>query len=226
MEHEEREALIAYLEDFARPQRLEKLKSILEKRTRYISVLLEDLYQPHNTAAVLRSCDAFGIQDVHVLQIENRYQPSKTVSVGAEKWVYQHPYQGDESLTVNKIREFQEQGWKMVATCPNDEGFTPQNLPLDQPIMLMFGSEKPGLSQAAIDHADFKLQIPMYGFSESFNVSVSVALILQVISSRVREGSTPWSLQEQEKREIYLDWLRKSVRRATELEQRFYTDRP
>lgn len=221
MNKKAQQELTAYLEGFVSQKRRNLLKSILEQRSRYLSIMLEDLYQPHNTAAVLRSCDAFGVQDVHVLQISNRYQPSKMVSVGAEKWVYQHRHAGDEGLTLKKMKEFKEQGWALVATCPNEDGYTPSNLPLDKPLMLMFGSEKPGLSEQAIEEADYRLQIPMHGFSESFNVSVSVALILQVLSSRIREENIEWGLNAEEKELIYLDWLRNSIKRSSEVEKHF-----
>ena len=147
---------------------------VLENRTRYVTVVLEDLFQEHNASAALRTCDIFGVQDVHVVQAQYKFKAVDTISMGASKWVDATSY----SSVTDAISELKSQGYRIVATSPHLQSYALPDLPLDQKTALIFGSEQTGLSQAALAQADMYVKIPMFGFVESFNVSVSVALCL------------------------------------------------
>jgi len=220
-EHTEPE-LISYLEGFVTDQRRTRMREVLEGRTRYITVVVEDIYQPHNASAVLRTCDCFGIQDVHIIENRNSYQVNPGVELGTAQWLTLHRYRGDADNTARAVASLRESGYRIVATTPHTDQRTPDDLDLDAgPIALLFGTELDGLSDTAFTLSDEHLVIPMYGFVESFNISVSAAIILSDLSKRLRSSGIRYGLSDAEKQSIYLSWLRRSVGRAEALEREF-----
>jgi len=172
-------------------------------RTRHIAVVLEDIFQAHNASAVLRSCDCFGVQDVHVIEDRNRYAPNSEVSMGADKWVdyYKHP------SILQTYDELRSRGYRIIATLPHENDTLITNLDISQPVALVFGTELTGLTPEAIAHADGYVKVPMYGFTESFNISVCAALSLFYLTEKMR--STPsiaWQLTPDEQITLKLYW--------------------
>ncbi|SMO78207.1 TrmH family RNA methyltransferase [Fodinibius sediminis] len=220
-------AVTGHLLQFITEDRRRRINEVLDQRSRFLSVVLEDLYQPHNASAVLRSCDCFGVQDVHIIENENRFNPSKGVTIGSDQWLSLHKYNasGDGENTRRCYRQLREQGYRLVATTPHEDDVTIDQVPLDQKTALVFGSELTGLSDVALEEADAYARIPMVGFSESFNISVSAALCLYELSTRLRREGTGWELTEDEKRDLRLEWVRKSVRAADKIEERFLAER-
>lgn len=214
--------LVQYLREFVTDDRWQTINEVLDKRTRYLTVVLEDLYQPHNASAVLRSCDCFGIQDVHVIENRNEFDPNKGVTIGADKWISLHSYnQQGQNNTRECYQQLKAQGYRIIATTPHEGDTTIDEVPMDQKTALVFGAELEGLSDYALNHADGYARIPMVGFSESFNISVGAALCLYELSTRLRNTRDDWSLADQEKLELQLDWLKKSIRASHQLIQRF-----
>lgn len=214
--------LVNYLREFSTEGRWETLNEVLEKRTRYITVVLEDIYQPHNASAVLRSCDCFGIQDVHIVENKNEFDPNKGVTIGADKWITMHQY--NEQGVNNTERCYQhlrEEGYKIIATTPHEDDVTIDEVSIDQPVALVFGAELTGLSDYALEHADGYARVPMVGFSESFNISVGAALCLYDLSTRMRRARDDWPLTDHEKLDLQVDWLKKSIRASDKLIDRF-----
>jgi tRNA (guanosine-2'-O-)-methyltransferase len=214
--------LISYLEGFITEKRRDRFNSILEHRTRYITVALEDLYQPHNASAVLRNCDCFGIQDVHIIENRNKYLLNREVTMGSDKWLNIYKYNTTANNSYLAIDELRKKGYRIVATTPHDgevklEDFNPGT----SKFALFFGTELKGLSEEVTRNADEFLTIPMFGFTESFNISVSAAIILYTLSARLRESELDWQLSEGEKNEIKLDWLRKSIKDSAGIEREF-----
>ena len=204
---------IEILKKFVTEQRLERFYEVLEYRTRYITVVLEDLYQPHNASAVLRSCDIMGIQDVHIIENENKYVVNKEIAVGASQWLTLKNYNNKQNNTLDAIKELKKQGYRIVATSPHRDDVELKEFDLSKgKAALVFGSEKPGISDIVIENADEFLKIDMYGFTESFNISVSVALIINNLVERLHQTDINWKLTEGEKEEILLTWLKKSVK--------------
>ena len=178
-------------------------------RTRHIAVVLEDIYQSHNAAAVLRSCDCFGVQDVHVVETNNPFNPAGDVAVGSSKWVdyYKHP---DIKETYSYLHGH---GYRIVATLPHENDTMIGDLDLSQPVALVFGTELTGLTQEAIDGADAYVKVPMYGFTESFNISVCAALSLFSLTERMRASKDiPWRLDDDALLDLKLHWAMQAIR--------------
>ena len=242
--NEKEKQVLQYFSEHVTPQRLKKIEQLLPLRTRNVAVVLEDVYQSHNAGAIMRSCDAFGVQDIHCILKRNEFDAQSKVSQGAAKWLdisyYSQEPEEVESPTEHCIETLKKDGYKIIATSPHATT-TLQELslfasssttgresedpnPMGQKLAFMFGTEEEGLTEEAVKLADDTIKIPMYGFVESFNVSVSVALILFDITTRLRASGLDWKLSEEEKQELKLDWLRNSIDRSDLLEKRFLED--
>ena len=215
-------ALLGFLYQFITDDRKQRFEEVLDYRTRHLTVVLEDIFQPHNASAVLRSCDLTGVQDVHIVENRNVYDINPDIVVGSTKWLDLHKYNEDDFNTPAVFDMLHAKGYRIVATCPHRNDFTPATLPLDQPVALVFGTEKIGLSDYAVSHADMHLQIPMFGFTESYNISVSAALLMYSLMSRLRASDLPWQLGDDERECLRLDWTRKTLTRVRQYERKFY----
>ena len=225
MQLEEKQQLIAYLTQFVTQSRWEKIRAVLQQRTRYVTVILEDIYQPHNASAVLRSSDSFGVQDVHIVENKNIFTITQGVSVGSDRWLTLYRYnQRGINNTKDCLDKLKNQGYTIAATTPHEQQITIEKLPINTKLALMFGSEISGLSEYAQQNADISVKIPMMGFSESFNISVSAALCLYDVMTRLRKQHHNWELTEVEKLELELNWLRKSIKGGELIEKKFFRD--
>ena len=223
---EESEAIkikfIDYLSSFISETRRGKFEEVLNFRTRHITIALEDIYQPHNASAVLRSCDIFGIQDIHIVENKNAYTVNKDIAMGAPKWLNLLKHRNAENNSLECIKKLKEKGYRIVATTPHEKGCNLNELSIEKPLALIFGTELTGISETAIAHADEFVQIPMYGFTESFNISVSAALCLHTLSEKLHRSTVDWHLSESEKNELRLNWLRKSIRKVEMIEKDYF----
>jgi tRNA (guanosine-2'-O-)-methyltransferase len=215
------EELTDFLGSHITENKREKIASVLAERTRRITVLLEDIYQPHNASACLRSCDCLGIQDVHIVENRNDYRPNNNVSMGSTKWLSLKRY----DRTHAAVEALQSGGYRLIATSPNLDGYDLNSLPIDQPVALLFGSEQEGLSPQALSAAEGTLRIPMYGFTESFNISVTLSLALHSLVTRLRASDIDWKLSEAEQKELTLRFYRRVVTRSDLLEDKFHQSR-
>ncbi len=193
----------------------------IEFRTKHICVVLEDIYQPHNASAVLRSCDLTGIQDIHVIENKNTYEPNPEVAMGSYKWVSLIKHNEGQNRTLDTYKRLRENGYKIVATSPHKEGYNLEDIPLDEKMAIVWGTELNGLSDEALENADSHLRIPMYGFTESFNISVSAAIILFHLTEKLRRSKIKWQLTEADKIDILLDWTRNTLKKPDILEKEF-----
>ncbi len=213
--YREKEQFFSYLSKYITDNKLALFEKVLHYRTRYITIGLENIFQPQNASAVLRSCDLFGIQDVHIVENNNEYYLSPQVALGASKWLDMYHYSEQEFNTPDLYKALRSRNYRIVATTPHREGYTIDEFPLDRgPVALIFGTELEGLSDWAIKQADDRVRIPMYGFTESFNISVSAALALRTFSERLRQSTIPWQLTEEEKIDIRLQWAKRVVKRS------------
>ncbi len=215
--------LLKYLSGFITPARLSLFEKILNERTRYITVVLEDIFQSQNASAVLRSCDCFGIQDVHVIENRNEFTINREVALGASKWLNIYKYNQKQNNSLSTIRNLKKKGYRIIATTPHTNEQLLQNFDLSKgKAALVFGSELPGISETIMNEADEFLKIPMYGFTESLNISVSAALVLYEISNCLRKlENIDWKLSDFEKEEIKLGWIRNTVKQSQLIEERF-----
>lgn len=213
--------LIEFLGRQITDNKREKISAVLNERTRHFTVLLEDIYQPHNASACLRSCDCLGLQDVHIVERRNNYRPNNNVSMGSSKWLTLHHYHSPGSA----FEALKARGYRLIATSPNESGYDLTTLPIDKPVALLFGSEHKGLSDSALSAAEGYLRLPMYGFTESFNISVTLALTISRLVERLRASSLKWKLSEEEKNDLTLRFYRSIVSRHELLEKKFWESR-
>jgi tRNA (guanosine-2'-O-)-methyltransferase len=217
--------LVDCLAGFVSLDRREKIEWVLQRRTRHLTVALEDVYQPHNASAVLRSCDCFGVQDVHIVEQDNTYQVNPNVALGASKWLSLIRYREAKGNAAACVAALKERGYDLVAATPHNEECLVEDLEIDRPLAVFFGTEDEGLSADTLASMDRYVKIPMFGFTESFNVSVSAALILRELVRRLRTAAVDWRLDEQEKLDLRLQWYRTVVRGSDLIERRYLEER-
>lgn len=210
--------LLAHLEGFITPERKQRFLEVLANRTRYLTVALEDVYQLHNASAVIRSCDVFGVQEAHLIEGRFGNRLDKKIAMGAQQWVDIHRHSGSRACIENLRRK----GYRIIATTPREASTPLHDFTLEGPTALFFGTEKEGLSQEVLEQADGALYIPMFGFTESLNISVAAAIALQDLSTRLRQSKLPWQLTEDEILVKRLEWTRKTIRAADEIIARYY----
>jgi tRNA (guanosine-2'-O-)-methyltransferase len=217
--------LIGRLSECVTENRLAQFKRVLFERTRYITVLLEDIYQSQNASAVLRTCDCTGIQDVHIVEERNEYEINRDVALGSDRWLTLHYCNEGTDNICRSIEALKKEGYRIVATSPHKEGATPGNINLEKgKLALMFGTELNGLTDRALELADEYIQIPMVGFTESYNISVSAAITLYTLRRRLEESPLEWKIDEMEQSELLLSWLRSTVKMSSQIENKFIRD--
>lgn len=195
---------------------------IAPERTRHVTVVLEDIYQPHNASAVVRTAELLGVQDIHIIENRNKYTLNPDVTLGSSKWTDMHRYRDRTKDNAQAcIDALKQKGYRIVATSPRAGAFTPATIPLDRPMAFCFGTELTGLSDTFMGQADTFLRIPMYGFTESYNISVSAAIVLYTVMERLRASGVEWRLPPAELDALKLSWARKTVHSAQHLEARF-----
>lgn len=221
-----RDELIEYFAEYVTEHKISRIKQVLGHRTRYLTLVLEDIYQPHNANATLRTVECLGIQDIHIIENENEFKVAPVVTQGASKWLNLNRYRWDENNTKTCLEKLRANGYRIFATTPHaTEFYTLDTIPLDQKMAIMFGNEGFGLTEYAIDAADDILKIPIYGFTESYNISVSVAITFSHIIKRLHNSEVNWGLTEEEKKELTLKWYKKIVRRSDLLEKKYLQER-
>jgi len=210
--------LLNYLEGFLTDNRKEKLLKVLANRTNHFTIAMEDIFQLHNTSAVMRSCEVFGIQELNVIEEKYGKTIDKEIAMGAQKWVDINRY---ESIS-DCIANLKAKNYRIIATTPHQDDCDLDDFDISQPCALFFGTERNGLSEEVIKQADGFLKIPMVGFTESLNISVSAAIIIQNLMSRLRKSDINWKLSEEEILEKRLDWARNSIKDIKKIEERYF----
>lgn len=202
-------AQIEYLSEFMLPERAAVLRETLARRTRYMTVCMENTFHPQNASALVRTCEAFGVQDIYTVEELCRFSPNTNIVRGTDKWVDIRKFGSTPEL----IGVLREKGYRIVATSPHRDDSTPETFDVTQgPFALFFGTEHAGISREVIDAADEFVRIPMCGFVESLNVSASAAILLYGLSSRLRASEVDWRIPEPDRDEILLRWMRSTVR--------------
>jgi tRNA (guanosine-2'-O-)-methyltransferase len=224
MDFNKKQVLYQYLSGFLTENKVRKFEEIVQKRTRYLTVVLEDLYQPHNASAVLRSCDCLGVQDVHIIENQNIYELNPDIALGSSKWLTIHNHRGKENNTPDALKLLKERGYRIVATTPHKNDVTLEDLSIEKgPVALVFGTEMRGLTENALDLADEFVKIPMYGFTESFNISVSAGISLFYLTEKIRNSGLNWQLNEAEKLDLKLAWARNVIKMWELVEKDFWS---
>lgn len=210
---------LTFLENILTDNRKEKFLKVLNNRTKHFTIAVEDIFQMHNASAVMRSCEVFGIQELNV--IEERYGKSidKEIAMGAQKWVDISTFDN----VANCIDSLKDKGYQIIATTPHENDCLLEDFDISKPSALFFGTERDGLSEEILQRADGFLKIPMVGFTESLNISVSAAIIIQNLTNRLRNSDINWQLTEEEILEKRLDWAKKSIKDIKRIEERYYS---
>lgn len=190
----------------------EKYNQIASDRTKHLTVVMESISKEHNSSAVLRTCDCFGIQNLHTIEKGNKkHEPMRDIALGASNWVDLHTYDDGETPTTTCLRNLKEKGYKIVATTPHTD-VNLSEISIDQPIALVFGTEKTGISEEVYEMADELVKIPMYGFTESFNISVSAAIALNILRGKLEKTDLNWKLSHEEQVKLKIQWCTKILK--------------
>ena len=209
------ELVISLLADLVSKRRLERMEEILAERTRYITIVLEDIYQSQNASAVLRTCECFGIQNVHIVENYNSYNINPMVLKGSDKWLDIMRYYQSDNNSADVVNHLKSNGYRIVATSLNEK-----SIPLNKFDMttgkcaIIFGNEHQGVSEYLMKHPDEYLKIPMCGFTQSLNISVSAGIIISQLAQKLRSSSIGWQLTNDEKKMVRAEWLKRSVKNS------------
>ncbi len=208
---------LTYIEDFITEGRKQRFLDVLQNRTKHFTVVIEDVFQLHNTSAVMRTCEVFGIQELNVIEEKFGKDIDKEIAMGAQKWVDVNRY----NSTTACIHNLKERGYKIIATSPHESSSPLDTFNITEPAALFFGTEKSGLSDEIIKAADGFVHIPMAGFTESLNISNSAAIIIQDITNRLRQSDIEWHLSEKEIIDKRIDWTRKTIKDIDFITQKY-----
>jgi tRNA (guanosine-2'-O-)-methyltransferase len=220
---EEKKLLTEHLLGFISDNRKNRFDDVIGQRTGHLRVVIENVFQGHNASAVVRSCDCFGVQHVHFIENHNNLRINDDIALGSFAWLSIHRHRGGNQNTVTAISEIRKLGYRIVAAAP-DAKKNIADLNIQKPIALVFGTEAEGLSSNATESADEIVTIPMQGFTESFNVSVSAAICMYELTSRIRRSDLAWQLGDEEREEVYFQWLMNSIECSEEIARRFLSD--
>lgn len=212
--------IIDYLGQFITTHKKALVEEVLEQRTRHVSLVLEDIYQSQNASAVFRTAECFGIQDIHLIENKNKYTLSKGVLKGANKWLSLIHHKEGENNTVSCLSHLKGDGYKVLATSPTAK-LSIQDVDISNKVAIVFGNELHGLSEEAIQQADLKVRIPMFGFTESLNLSVSAAICVSEIITKLKASNETWKLTPDERHQLRLSWYRKLVRNSEVIEKEY-----
>lgn len=210
------QGLLDYLGQYITPHKKSVMEQVLAKRTRHLTVVLEDIFKPHNASAVIRTCDCFGLQDIHVIEKTNQYKVNPYVTRGASQWVDLHKYYRPDGSSVDACFDsLREKGYKIYGTSPAPNSMPIDELQPDQKLALVFGNEHEGISEEVKSKADGLVHIPMLGFTDSFNISVSASIFLfDLVRKAVKMGIPNFQLSEDEKNQLRMKWYRSVVKNS------------
>lgn len=203
------------------PNKVSMFERIAPQRSRHLIVGLENIQQDHNASAIMRSMDCLGFQELHLIEKNNSYQFQRDIALGSARWLDVVQHQEGTEPVLDAIAQLKNKGYRIVATSPHHKAATPQTIDISQPIALFFGAEKHGISEELRDNADELLHIPMHGFTESFNLSVSAAIVLSALRSRLEASQLPWLLTQEDQTRLKIEWCERILNGGPQLAQKF-----
>lgn len=209
-----------YLENFITENRRNTFLDVLSRRSKHFTVAVEDLFQLHNTSAVLRTCEVFGVQELNVIEEKYGKTIDKEIALGAQKWVDVNRFDS----TAACIAAMKQRGYRIIATSPHDDSCLLEDFDVSRPFALFFGTERLGLSEDVLKQADGFLKIPMLGFTESLNISSSAAIIIQSLSSKLRNSNVAWQLTPDEIMKKRIDWAEKTIKDIEFVKSRYISE--
>jgi len=221
-----RRELINFLSGFILERRVSQIRKILKERTRYITVVLEDIYQSQNASAVLRTCECLGIQDVHYIEGRHSFHINPQVVLGSSNWLTLKNYKGSENNSIKAIEALRANGYRIIATSPHINEKSIDSFDLENgKVAVFFGTEKSGLSQTVMTNADGYITIPMFGFTESYNISVSASIVMYTLINKLRQSEIDYKLSLEESEILLLSWLKATSKNWEMMEKRFLQEK-
>jgi tRNA (guanosine-2'-O-)-methyltransferase len=210
------------LRQYVSSHKQDLFERILAKRTRFLTVVMEDTYVPQNSSAVIRTCECVGIQDVYFIEKKHEVSSYKDVLVGSEKWISTHFFREKEGKSVSDcLNHLKANGYKILATTLDDMAVSEDSIDFDAKTAFVFGSEQYGISEEVKREADQLIKIPMYGFTDSFNLSVSAGILLHNFMKKIRDKNfDQFGLTKEEKDQIRLGWYKNAVKSSDLIIQR------
>lgn len=210
---------IAWLAEFMLPERYDVLRRTVAMRMRYMTILAENTFHPQNAAALIRHCEAFGLQQMHTVETVCRFNPNAAIVRGTDRWVDIRRHRS----TAEAIAALRGEGYRIVATTPHREDTTPESFDVTRGrFALVFGTEHAGISEEVLASADEFLRIPMCGMVESLNVSASAAILIYMLSERMRRQVEGWNMTAAEQAATLYGWMCRSVKDSEEILRRKY----
>ncbi|MDO8967820.1 RNA methyltransferase [Algoriphagus sp.] len=208
--------LLDYLGRFITEHKKGVIEQVLSKRTKYLTVVLEDIFKPHNASAVIRTCDCFGLQDIHVIEKTNQYKVNPFVTRGASQWVDLHKYfQAGKNAVETCFDTLRKNGYKIYGTSPASTSISIYDLQPTEKLALVFGNEHEGISEDVKAKADGLVHIPMLGFTDSYNISVAASIFLYDLVKKADSLNIPdFYLSEEEKNMLRMKWYRSIVKNS------------
>ena len=212
---------IALLSGFMLPARYDVLRRTVAMRTRYMTILAENTFHPQNAAALIRHCEAFGLQQMHTVETFCRFNPSAAIVRGTDRWVDIRRH----GSTAEALAALRAEGYRIVATTPHREDTTPESFDVGRGrFALVFGTEHAGISEEVLASADEFLRIPMCGMVESLNVSASAAILIYMLSERMRRQVEGWNMTAAEQAATLYGWMCRSVKDSEKILKRTFGD--
>lgn len=226
MEANKQKEILRFFEGHVTPNRYQRFQEVLKERTEYMCVVLENIYNPQNSSAVIRSADCFGIQNVHIIEGKWEFRTHEEITKGSSKWVNVSHHEQKEDNNRAVFRKLKEEGYRLVATSPHVENSALKDFDVTAgKFALIMGNEMDGITDLAREEADAFIQIPMYGFTESFNLSVAASICFHHLTYKIREAGVNWQLSKSERDEILYRWFYNSISGAGELESRYWEEK-
>lgn len=209
----QRAELLEYMDTFLTDERRDRLNSVLNNRTTHFCIAMEDLFYERNSGAIIRTADGYGIQNINVIEPSGSFKSKVTniISKGAEKWVTKKQFGDLQNGAKECIDQLRKDGYQIVATTPHASGHTIHDFDITKKSAFFLGAEKTGISDTVMEEADDYIAMPIYGFTESFNVSVANGILLHELINRLRKSDVNWHLHQEEREELMLDWTLKSI---------------
>ena len=220
----DREFVTSVLSGWVTEKRLGRIEEILTQRTRYLTVALEDIYQSQNASAVLRTCECFGVQDVHIIENYNPYNINPMVLKGSNKWLSIHRYNQSDNNMAEAVNWLKSEGYRIIATSLCEKSILLDDFDIERgKCAVIFGNEHQGVSEYMMGQADECLKIPMFGFTQSLNISVSAGVIISRLIEKIRNSTVGWQLTDPEKDILRAEWLQCSVK--SKVDELYYNRR-
>ena len=216
---EDKKKYYSFLCDIITAERKQTLERVIGLRTSHFIPVIENIHKAQNASAVLRTCDCLGLQEVRIVENNNKFSVTDDISLGANKWLNIRKYNSADNNTERCFNDLRAEGYKIIATMPHDNDIDLQDIDITQKAAVVFGSEVDGISQEAIANADCFMKIPMFGFTESFNISVSAAITLHHLTDKLRNSDIDWHLTEEQRLNTLIQWALQSITARDKIEK-------